>query len=262
MDQRKNPTLHQATPGQMRSKSVQESRETVNKNMFGGRKGPNGAGGVRRPISTDGSRVSEKDKDRDRNREECVPLIKRGLPKVAFGGSAIPSRGGGGQRSVLSKAGKDTVAHAAVAGSGPGSGSRISGIAKRVTVGLAFGGRAPSQVPAEREKERMGGKGNDFPPKGRGAIVKGPVIVTYDDDEIGNNYSKGNRLKVVDTKKLIASTKGIPIASSSGTSVSGRSRELNGESEYLRVGEREDYISGDQLDRLLVQAKRVRAAPH
>ena len=239
----------------MRSKSVQESRLSVNKSSIGGRKESNLAGG-RRPISTDG-RISEKDKPRGKGREDSVPPTKKGIPpKVAFGGAAVPS--GGGSRSVLSKAGKDSVSHA-------GPGPKIPVIAKKVTVGLAFGGRAPMQGSVERDRDKMGGRGHELSPRGKGMVsaVKGPVIVTYDDDEVGNTYSKGNRLKVVDTNRLVTGVNdGISTHSSSGASMGGRSRELNGESEYIRMGEREDYISGDQLDRLLVQAKRVRATQY
>ena len=250
--EKKNPVPHQASPGQMRSRSVQESRLSVNKNLLGGRKESNLPGG-RRPSSTDG-RISEKEKPRGKGRDDSVPPMKKGMPKVAFGGAAVPS--GGGSRSVLSKAGRDSVSNA-------GPASKIPVIAKKVTVGLAFGGRAPMQGSVERE--RVGGRGHELPPRGKGvvSIVKGPVIVTYDDDEVGNTYSKGNRLKVVDTKRLVTGVnEGSATGSSSGASMGGRSRELNGESEYIRMGDKEDYISGDQLDRLLVQAKRVRAVPY
>ena len=64
----------------------------------------------------------------------------------------------------------------------------------------------------------------------------GPVVVTYDDD-LGGTTNRGNR-------------------NNGRTSV-----ELNGESEYLKIGGEEvDLISGDQLDRLLSKARSARAS--
>ena len=70
--------------------------------------------------------------------------------------------------------------------------------------------------------------------------VKGePVIVSYDDE--GREPPPGPR----------------------GGSRGRASVELNGESEYLKIGGEEvDIISGDQLDRLLVQARGARAADY
>ena len=69
------------------------------------------------------------------------------------------------------------------------------------------------------------------------AAKASPVVVTYEDEPVGG--LKGKR-------RTGASS----------------SLELNGESEYLRIGRAgEDVIGGDQLDRLLVQARRARAGP-
>ena len=68
------------------------------------------------------------------------------------------------------------------------------------------------------------------------------MVVTYDDDLGGtSNGSKGAGGK------------------QGGKQNTRRSVELDGSSEYLKIGGEEvDLISGDQLDRLLSQARRAR----
>lgn len=276
-DEKKSPVPGLQNQGLMRSKSVQEPRGS-GKGMgavsgVGARKGPvPGQGqGQRRPLSIDG-------RDREREREANsvgVSNARRAVPRVAFGGAAVPTA----PKTLLSKAGRDSLAP----GAGQGQGVKAAVPVRKSVVGLAFGGRAPvlpSALASERDRNGGKGQGSEVPSRGRGVgpspgpvagVVRGPVIVTYDDDEVAsysNGNGKGNKLKVVDTKKLIGSS----VSSGSGRGNGGnlwggaqtgsKSRELNGESEYLRMGEGEDLISGDQLDRLLVQAKRVRAAPH
>jgi hypothetical protein len=207
---------------------------------------------TRRPVSTD---------PRDSGKEKKTPA------KVAFGGSAVPT-----PKTVISKAGRDSIGS-----EGQGQGQNQWGVrtgtgpVKKPTALLAFGGRASSVVVVRKEKaepEMMGrsnGSGN-----GRGALgaMRGPVIVSYDDDDghdakgidrdIGNRRGAG-----ADPKRYGARGNGNSSSNSSGRSTESRGMELNGQSEYLRMdGFGEDVLSGDQLDRLLVQAKRVRAAPH
>jgi hypothetical protein len=82
-------------------------------------------------------------------------------------------------------------------------------------------------------------KVNFSPDKGGGGFSKlaaqgraGPVVVTYENEDSGNPRRRNTS-----------------------------SYELNGESEYLKVpNANADFIGGDQLDRLLVQARRARVA--
>ena len=72
--------------------------------------------------------------------------------------------------------------------------------------------------------------------------IDGPKVVSHESDDIDHN-PRGRMKK----------------AQSFGGSPTMRSTELNGESEYLRIGGAEvDVISSDQLDRLLIQARKVR----
>jgi len=74
------------------------------------------------------------------------------------------------------------------------------------------------------------------------AKIDGPMVVSHESDDIDHN-PRGRMKK----------------AQSFGGSPTMRSTELNGESEYLRIGGAEvDVISSDQLDRLLIQARKVR----
>jgi hypothetical protein len=78
------------------------------------------------------------------------------------------------------------------------------------------------------------------------AKIDGPMVVTHESDDLDRGASLPRNLKL---KK----------AQSFGGSPTMRSTELNGESEYLRIGGEEvDVISSDQLDRLLIQARKVR----
>lgn len=212
---------------------------------------------TRRPVSTD---------TRDSGKEKKPPV------KVAFGGSAVPT-----SKTVISKAGRDTIG---AEGQGQGQnqwGARTGpGPVKKPTALLAFGGRASSVVVdrKEREKEKaepeMNSRSSGY---GRGAlggggvgVIRGPVIVSYDDND-GHNVkgSDNGTRRGADPKRYGARSNGGVNSSSnsSGRSTENRGMELNGQSEYLRMdGLGEDVFSGDQLDRLLVQAKRVRAAPH
>ena len=98
------------------------------------------------------------------------------------------------------------------------------------------GGRQPRVGFAAHSNSRDEGNISGFAKLAQAAKVS-PVVVTYEEEPVSG--LKGNRR--------------------GGNS---SSLELNGESEYLRIGRAgEDVIGGDQLDRLLVQARRARAAP-
>eukprot|EP01038_Epipyxis_sp_PR26KG_P008507 gene8507-11499_t len=96
----------------------------------------------------------------------------------------------------------------------------------------------------ERERDNIGLKGGGIANNGNGFAKlqlnvtknKGPVVVTYDDDETGHsNNKRGNGRGPLD----------------------GRSLELKGQSEYISIRD-DDGIGGDQLDKLLIQARRAR----
>ena len=211
----------------------------------------------KRPSSTDarGDRYRDRDRDAGGGSSITKEQQRKAPPKVAFGGSAVIA-----PKNVLSKAGGDSMGPVPV----PGYGVAKSTAGKKPTAQLAFGGRAPSvtvdrRVKAEQEAPVGKSRGSSL------GVVKGPVIVSYDDED-GHMSSKSNgngngSRRNVDPKRYA----GRGYGNSNGSSVSGRDRdnELNGESEYLRMdAASDDVMSGDQLDRLLVQAKRVRAAPH
>jgi hypothetical protein len=88
------------------------------------------------------------------------------------------------------------------------------------------------------------------------AVAKGgPVIVTYDDD-VDSAPGAGGR-----QQQLKGALKKGSRLSGAGRMTGGS--ELNGESEYFPVGgsnSGRDGINNDELDRLLVQARKVRAA--
>ena len=89
---------------------------------------------------------------------------------------------------------------------------------------------------------RNGGGGNGFQ-KLAAMRSGGPIVVVHDENI---DYNERN----------VQPAKSALKKSSAGTN----SIELNGNSEMLRIGGEEvDMISGDQLDRLLVQAKKARA---
>lgn len=208
----------------------------------------------KRPSSSDARGDRLRDRDTGGVSSTTKEQQRKVSPKVAFGGSAVTT-----SKNVLSKAGGDSMGP--VPGYGVGLARGTTG--KKPTAQLAFGGRAPSVTVDRRVKAELEA------PLGRSiglslGVVKGPVIVSYDDDEDGHVGSKSNGngiRRTVNPKRYAGRGNG----DSNGSSVSGRDRdnELNGESEYLRMdAASEDVMSGDQLDRLLVQAKRVRAAPH
>lgn len=85
-----------------------------------------------------------------------------------------------------------------------------------------------------------------------------PIIAIHDeDDDIYNSNTNNSNNKKKDSVRVISSTNN---NKDNRKNPSSRSVELNGESEYLRIGgEEADIISGDQLDRLLVKAKMARS---
>lgn len=223
-----------------RSKSVQHSRAGIN-----AKPAPAARAEVsRRPVSTDA---------RDSAKEKKNPV------KVAFGGSAVPTA-----KTVISKAGRDSIGQEGQ-GQGQNQWGARTGPVKKPAALLAFGGRASSVVVDRKEKPEP-----EISGRGRGAlgVIRGPVIVSYDDDDGhtakgSNSYGNGNvSRKGADPKRYGARGNNMNSSNSSGRSMESKGMELNGQSEYLRMdGFGEDVLSGDQLDRLLVQAKRVRAAP-
>ena len=87
-------------------------------------------------------------------------------------------------------------------------------------------------------------------------VKGGPVIVTYngeDDSPVRGGGGRGSG----QAGRGSNNRGGIGSLSISGTHRLQTAAELAGESEYLRGTD--DHISGDQLDRLLVQARRARA---
>ena len=131
----------------------------------------------------------------------------------------------------------------------------------------------PHQQQRQQATARGGGGGRDArdgrdasppPPKGilrlqLGATGKssgGPVVVSYDEHE-GREFRGGGGGGGGAGRGQVRGERG----GGGGGGNTSRSLELNGDSEYLRIGGGEaDLISGDQLDRLLVAARRAKAA--
>lgn len=163
------------------------------------------------------------------------------VPKVAFGRAidetkaAKPGSGGGGvdpqKRSIMRAGGAATgkmlmkaESKAAAAAAAQQQQQRGRGV-------------SPARQALRDPSPAAGGFA-----KLQHAKVTGPLVVSYDEEgrelrggrQQGPGRGGGNAL---------------------------RSSELNGESEYLRIGGEEvDVISGDQLDRLLAKARRARGA--
>lgn len=144
------------------------------------------------------------------------------LPKVAFGGSA----------AIVDK--KSNIA--ALAGKLVVGKSNRKESNDATTPGRINGRSGPSD-----ENHNMGFK------KLQASVRGGPIVVTYEDDDdgvSGNAHTRSNRRRSPD--RTVGGH-------------SGRSIELNSESEHLPMKGNSDVIGGDQLDRLLVQARRARA---
>lgn len=111
--------------------------------------------------------------------------------------------------------------------------------------------KIPQGIPRNRSgsadrnlREQRGGGLQGFA-KLQAKISDGPMVVTHESDEF-------------DTRSNVRNTK-LKKAQSFGGSPTMRSTELNSDSEYLKIGGEEvDVISSDQLDRLLIQARKVR----
>lgn len=113
-----------------------------------------------------------------------------------------------------------------------------------------------SNPSASNKDKRSNGGGGGFAALGAKALVKGgPVVVSYNDDD--DNYTQDPPKRGKTNFRTKETGRGF---SGYGQEDSTKSMELRGKSEYLRIGGGEvDVISGDQLDRLLVQAKAVRS---
>ena len=112
----------------------------------------------------------------------------------------------------------------------------------------------PSKIPQGISRNRTGSADRDVKEQRGGLqgfaklqakISDGPMVITHESEEF-------------DTRGPMRNTK-MKKAQSFGGSPTMRSTELNSESEYLKIGGEEvDVISSDQLDRLLIQARKVR----
>jgi len=243
--QKKGPAVAAAAAasgvgGLSRSRSVQDQRPAAKAKAGGKAPPPAPSAFGRRPASTHGD-------DARQARVAGAPQRPPLVPKAAFGAGG----GGGGGGGVLGRAGRDA------AGAGGRPGPQLA-LPPKVPVGRAgFGsgvGRSLSPTPKRKAGGNGGGGvGGGFAKLqhgvagGKGSVVRGgPAIVTYNgaDDSPVRGGGGGH--------------KGVSVRFGGGSS---ERDQLRGESEYLRVtGEDVDVISGDQLDRLLVQARKARAA--
>jgi hypothetical protein len=156
------------------------------------------------------------------------------VPKVAFGRKIVES-------SQATNAQKKTIKTGGVA----------TGRMLMNARGGGGGGNHDDDYGSPPLAPRGGGVRNSPAPRGGGGggfralqANNGPVIVNYDDDLGGSNNTRnsGGRGR-------------------RGGDNARRSAELDGNSEYLRIGGEEvDLISGDQLDRLLSKARKGRGA--
>ena len=203
------------------------------------------------------------------------------VPRVAFGGNSNSS-------STLSRAGGQSMAPtpsskplnnpkpmnsqafakqqqqqqaAAKKGAGAGFGS---GVGRSLS---PTGQRRKQQPPPPPLLGGLGGGGGgggggfSTLAGGRGGgggkgVRGGPVIVTYDggdDSPVRGHGGRGSG----QAGRGNNNRGGVGSLSISGTHRLQTAAELSGESEYLRGND--DHISGDQLDRLLVQARKARA---
>ncbi len=201
-----------------------------------------GSSRTRSSQSTRSNPTTSARETRENNRGgSAASTVKKGGGKVAFGRAIVPSAPS--KRQELASKGGGV---AKVRG-GESVGARGAQASRKVPPLFKGSGR---NVP-KAGRRPMDDDDYDVPPAGpRGGggfqrlaqktKVKGePVIVSYDDE--GREPPPGPR----------------------GGSRGRASVELNGESEYLKIGGEEvDIISGDQLDRLLVQARGARAADY
>lgn len=156
------------------------------------------------------------------------------VPKVAFG-RAVDEKAPTSKKSSVG--GVDAQKRSIVRAGGAATGKLLmrsdtdaSAAAQQQRRGR---GASPAR-PSARDASPAGGFGKLQQVASK---VNGPLVVSYDED--------GRELKGSTQKR--------------GGGNAMRSLELTGESEYLRIGGEEvDIISGDQLDRLLAQARKVR----
>jgi hypothetical protein len=152
--------------------------------------------------------------------------------------------------------------------------------AKKAPPKVAFGGNAqvPKQQPSTnrptaKQAAAAASKATVFDKKptsfesrvgqNKPVVKGGPVVVSYEEDDLGDNrVSKSKARDEIASRIPRASEGKNRLGTKLGNKYDGfqaESIELRGESEYLRIkGNEVDVISGDQLDRLLSQAKNAR----
>lgn len=204
-----------------RSKSVQQQRVAA-----GGAGG--GAAGKKEDKVSAMKRPSSMHTIAARDKQQIVDVPPLGKPKVAFGGAA---GGGGGGAAAPVKSLKKTLANAAansvVKSSGPDRYAKIKTSPTKVAQAQEMNGFARLQINA-----------------------KGPVVVTHDSEDEGGHRGGGRRDWGNDDEPAGAANR-----KKGGMK---QSMELKGKSEYIRVSTEDDMINGDQLDRLLMQARKAR----
>lgn len=153
------------------------------------------------------------------------------VPKVAFGRSTVAEA----EKLASSKAGTiESQQRKLMRAGGAATGKLLMKVDAKAT---ASRGRGPSPArPSARDPSpsvQGFGKLQQLASK-----VSGPLIVSYDDE--------GREVRGAGVGKRMGGN-------------AARSQELSGESEYLRIGGTEvDIISGDQLDRLLRESRKLR----
>jgi len=183
------------------------------------------------------------------------PAAAAAADKPAFGGSARPrstqSTARGGSGNTAKEAAPRVAFGRKIEASGP---KKVTPLPERQKKLVKAGGAATGRLmlPAAGRASARGGGGyadqDNFgsppmAPRGGGGFQAlagkakgGGMMVSYEDDLGGGAPRNGG-----------------------GGGVNRRSTELDGESEYLRIGGEEvDLISGDQLDRLLTRARGTR----
>ena len=215
-----------------RSKSVQQQRVAP----VGGAAAKRGDGekvpAIKRPSSM--HTIAARDKIVD-----IPPPL--GKPKVAFGGAAAPSAGGAGVAAgnapvkSLKKTLASAAANSVVKSSGPDRYAKIKTSPQKVAQAQEMNGFARLQS------------------------NKGPVVVTHDTDDEAPRGRRdwGNDEEPVGAAAAAAGRKKAGGGVGGGGNMK-QSVELKGKSEYIRVSAEDDMISGDQLDRLLMQARKAR----
>ena len=167
-----------------------------------------------------------------------APKTPRG--KVAFGSSSSSSSSSSSNYVEPPKTSRSSA---------PTSGilKKVSSDKREVASKIPQGMRNRSGSADRDVREQRGGGSGGLQgfAKLQSKISSGPMVVTHEGDDF-------------DARGSVRNTK-LKKAQSFGGSPTMRSTELNSDSEYLKIGGEEvDVISSDQLDRLLIQARKVR----